>query len=94
MLQLPELAGSHVTASPREVASHEPDGPYRPSQAAAAWLGTHKLRVIPGECRVEGCRLMIICPYPFCSANWKSCPVLVQVAFEAARCKAQCVDVR
>ena len=53
-----------------------------------------KLRVIPGECRVEGWRLMIICPYPFCSASWKCCSVLVQVALEAARCEAQCVDVR
>ena len=93
-LQLPKLVGSYVTQSPVDVASHEPEGPYWPSPAAATWVGTPKLRVIPGECRVEGRRLMIICPYPFCSANWKSCPVLVQVAFEAARCKAQCVDVR
>jgi hypothetical protein len=53
-----------------------------------------KLRVIPGECRVEGRRLMIICPYPICSASWKCCSVLVQVALEAARCEAQCVNVR
>src|SRR5215469_6224546 len=93
-LRVSQLAGSYATGSPVGVACHEPDEPYRPSPAAAAWVGTPKLGVIPGECRVEGCRFMFICPYPFCSANWKSCPVLVQVAFEAARCKAQCVDVR
>jgi len=31
-----------------------------------------KFRVIPGECPVEGRQLMIICPYPFCNASWKS----------------------
>jgi hypothetical protein len=31
-----------------------------------------KFRLIPGECPVEDSRLMIICPYPFCDASWKS----------------------
>jgi len=53
-----------------------------------------KLGVIPVECRVGPCQLMIICPYPFCSASWKCCPVLVQVALKLRRCEAQCLDVR
>lgn len=28
--------------------------------------------VIPAECPVAGSQLMIICPYPFCNASWKS----------------------
>lgn len=28
--------------------------------------------VIPAECPVGGSQLMIICPYPFCNAGWKS----------------------
>ena len=31
-----------------------------------------KFRVIPRECPVEACQLMIICPYPFCNASCKS----------------------
>jgi len=31
-----------------------------------------KFRVIPGECPVERRQLVIICPYPFCNASWKS----------------------
>ena len=63
------------------------------STEADGWVSS-KLRVIPVECRVEACQLMIICPYPFCSASWKCCSVLVQVALKLRRCEAQCVDVR
>jgi len=31
-----------------------------------------KFTAIPAECPVQGRQLMIICPYPFCNAGWKS----------------------
>jgi hypothetical protein len=91
---VPHLGSSYVTRSPAGVAFHEPYGSCGLAQLWRQGRVPPKLRVIPGECWVVGCGLMIICPYPFCSANWKSCSVPVQVAFEAARCVAQCVDVR
>jgi hypothetical protein len=86
-LRLPHLGGSYVTRSSAGVAFDKPDGPCGLARLRRDGEGPPKLRVFPGECRVEGRRLMIICPYPFCNASWKSCPVLVQVAFGAARCE-------
>jgi hypothetical protein len=86
-LRLPHLGGSYVTRSSAGVAFDKPDGPCGLARLRRDGEGPPKLRVITGECRVEGRRLMIICPYPFCNASWKSCPVLVQVAFGAARCE-------
>jgi hypothetical protein len=31
-----------------------------------------KFRAITRECPLRRCRLMIICPYPFCDASWKN----------------------